>query len=368
MVSSFVFCCLSLCSAVNALYIGRHIGTQEMKGKPSWAQRALKGNVCNTPHVKSGDKFVKRIPSWASRSGAHSVTSPPKTAVTSPPKQKRAWSMNDLERKINATSLPEWWISAVLRAAPAAMTLSLLYGVEFFSGEGQLAAACCFLIGAFGSYDIKHGPSHDLLKESGLHNAIVLLLRVSAGGYAHFGTPCKSWIVLSRSWTRRSILRPQGPKLSSVSPARARYLKMHNEIATRSVLLIKTARALGIWFTLEQPVSSLLFGFCPEILVGCKSAAFGMGQFGGDSPKPLKLVGTAPWLHTFRQVYLLRTSRMKSIPLKRLTHKEGKSFTGKQSQLVDSAGYTKCFGHCIALCVLGLNAEDVYRRLQCLDV
>eukprot|EP00973_Karenia_brevis_P020530 2818894-Karenia_brevis.AAC.1 len=89
-----------------------------------------------------------------------------------------------------------------------------------------------------------------------------------------------------------------------------------------------------------------------------------MGHFGGESPKPLMLKGTASWLGVFRQVYLLRKTRLNNCTKKRLTYRTAKGhFTGKQSELEGSAGYTKCFGRCVALCSLKLDAEHVYNAL-----
>eukprot|EP00973_Karenia_brevis_P089021 12346149-Karenia_brevis.AAC.1 len=225
-----------------------------MKGVPSWANRARA--------KLSLSKRAAARPSWATRAATvkKRPASKGEPADEAQPKH-RAWTEHELASKLHVTTLPAWWVTLVLACATLAAQQTILHGVEFFSGEGELTAAFCLLVGPFACYDIKHGRLHDILEDDGLRSAVVLLLRVASGGYVHFGTPCKSWVTLSRSWTQRSLLRPAGPPASKLKPAQAKYLESHNRIATYTAYLIKTARALGIEFTIEQPTSSLLFSF-----------------------------------------------------------------------------------------------------------
>ena len=129
---------------------------------------------------------------------------------------------------------------------------------------------------------------------------------------------------------------------------------------------MKLASLLGHTVTLEQPVSSLLFSFGPMVaaLKDGISAPFHMGAFGGESPKPLKLVGTAAWLTVFRAVYLARKNAAAK-PGGRLTKRSaGGHFTGKKAELEESSGYTRFFVVCMALCHLGWSADAICAELS----
>ena len=68
----------------------------------------------------------------------------------------------------------------------------------------ELSKAFLEFVGPFSSYDINMGNDYDVTLKAGQIFAIRLLLQVARGGYLHFGTPCKSWVVLSRSYTERT--------------------------------------------------------------------------------------------------------------------------------------------------------------------
>ena len=75
-------------------------------------------------------------------------------------------------------------------------------------------------------------------------------------------------------------------------------------------------------------------------------------------------MGTPPWLHVFREVYLLR-KKSSTAPTKRLTKRsKNGQFTGNQKELNESSGYTRSFGVCMALCCKGLSAQSIVLELQ----
>ena len=79
-------------------------------------------------------------------------------------------------------------------------------------------------------------------------------------------------------------------------------------------------------------MSSLLFSYEARRSALADGAAkaihFQMAAFNGDSPKPLILKGSPPYLKTFAEVAKARLKHAKK-PTHRLVRKGGKSFTGK---------------------------------------
>eukprot|EP00969_Alexandrium_andersonii_P231588 10227154-Alexandrium_andersonii.AAC.1 len=106
---------------------------------------------------------------------------------------------------------------------------------------------------------------NDVLTMHGLKRIALWMLRIGKNGYVHLGTPCKSWVALSRSWSQRSCIAPQGPSPSRVSDEQWSYLREHNSIGHITAHVVRTAHALGLVYTIEQPVSSLLFSFDPVL-------------------------------------------------------------------------------------------------------
>ena len=202
---------------------------------------------------------------------------------------------------------------------------------------------------------------------AGLERLAVWILRIGRHGYVHLGTPCKSWIALSRAWSKRSMMAPQGPGRNRTNPKQWAYLQEHNAIGHITAYIVRTAHALDLSYTIEQPVSSLLFSFDPVLkalaATGFVTAAFTMGSFGGESPKPLLLKGSAPWLRTFREVALKRKAES-TPPTKRLTTTTSSGFTGQKGDLDASSGYTCAFGVAVALACLGLGPDEVCAKLK----
>ena len=190
----------------------------------------------------------------------------------------------------------------------------------------------------------------------------------SPGGLVWMGTPCQSWIVLSRSWTQRTSYRPEGPTTFR-SSQQQKYLQRHNALAELTALIITTATALSIVYTIEQPASSLLFSYDAVKkalqLTKAKRISMWMARLAGESPKPLVLCGTGSFLDTFQEVNDQRKHCGKCAK-RRLTEKSNGSFTGKARALKQSSGYTRCMGVAVALSYNGTPANQVLRELSSL--
>ena len=150
-------------------------------------------------------------------------------------------------------------------------------------------------------------------------------------------------------------MAPAGPPRRHRSKHLDEYLATHNRLADLTSFLIRMAIALGHRYTVEQPVSSLLFSYSPIACVAhnADSVSFCMGYFAGNTLKPLRIVGTASWLHVFRDVYL-RRKKTCAKPTEKLARTDKSGFTGIKRKLDESSAYTAVFGRCVALCHQGL--------------
>lgn len=180
------------------------------------------------------------------------------------------------------------------------------------------------------------------------------------------GTPCQSWVVLSRSWTQRTLQQPEGPSIFR-SQRQREYLERHNALGELTALIILTATALSIAYTIEQPASSLLFSYRAVKnaleLTKATRVSMWMARLAGESPKPLILHGTGSFLDTFQDVNDRRKQCGKGAN-RRLTHKVNGQFTGQAHALKASSGYTRCMGVAVALSYVGLSSSQVLKELS----
>ena len=323
--------------------------------KPSWASHSKASGSSKPAWVDR----ARRVPSRAKCINGVRKAAP----------LTKAWSnIADLRSKLHQAKIPSWFVVMVLRVA-ASVKGSLLYGVEAFSGKGELSSAFSQHVGAWEKFEIMDNAKHNLLLQSGFEILVGLMLRIGKGGLLWMGTPCKSWVIMSRSYTQRSLARPEGPPPHLCkTPKQAKYLQEHNTLADRTALLAQLAYALHIYYVVEQPQSSILFRYQPIAKVlketSASTVAFRMANFQGDSPKPLRLQGTGAWMQTFAEVNKYRQSLMLAIPSKRLVVSSSSGqFTGISKELQASSGYTRSMGTAIAFSYLGMTCADVRNAL-----
>eukprot|EP00969_Alexandrium_andersonii_P157857 6976441-Alexandrium_andersonii.AAC.1 len=135
--------------------------------------------------------------------------------------------------------------------------------MEVFSGTGELACAFSDVAGPFLTFEKLNSDAENIMTASGLNLLLQRLCRIQAKGVLWCGTPCKSWVILSRAWTRRSIHQPAGPSSAFTSPALRAYLDEHNYIATVTSYLLTSAWCMGLYYVVGQPQSLILFRFPP---------------------------------------------------------------------------------------------------------
>ena len=107
--------------------------------------------------------------------------------------------------------------------------------------------------------------------------------------------------------------------------------------------------ALGIYFVIEQPLSSILFSYRPvrEALqrAGACRVSFQLLVFGASSSKPLALHGTAPWLYTLE---IIAASLVKPTKRVKLSSSGPQGWTGNKLAMGISAEYTADFCKLVA--------------------
>ncbi len=118
--------------------------------------------------------------------------------------------------------------------------------------------------------------------------------RVMDKGVTLWAPPCHSWIFLSRGTYLRSANDPHGDLDSEEAQSQNRLVK-------RVCLLLRLATALGIFWLVEQPLSSLLCNLPEFMRLKMYRAFLWMRAYGGSCPKGTVIWGNAPWLHKLRR-------------------------------------------------------------------
>ena len=196
------------------------------------------------------------------------------------------------------------------------------------------------------------------------------LLRVTEGGLVWLGVPCQSWVCLSRSYTSRSSVQPQGPPPPFAGQRQREYLARHNKIAERVALVLQTCTLLRLQWVIGQPLSPLRLSYkaiAQEVRkVGVVSVCIRMDNLRGDSPKPLLLKGTARFLATLQEVSKLLSglAAPQRLVVEWTSAQGVKQFTGKKKALKKSSAYTFAFGAAVALAFRGLDAVSIHRGLR----
>ena len=143
--------------------------------------------------------------------------------------------------------------------------------------------------------DIDKGKDWDFVSTIGFLQAIKHTLRIMPSGVLHGGVPCSSFIFMSRGTSKRSRCWPAG---NTKEPTVA----LANTITSRFSLLILIALARSVWWTVEQPLSSLMAAYAPmrhamEVTASFLSLNYvstSMGMFGAFSVKPSQIWGSLP--------------------------------------------------------------------------
>ncbi|CAL1174247.1 unnamed protein product [Cladocopium goreaui] len=180
--------------------------------------------------------------------------------------------------------------------------------------------------------DVEYSRKMDLLTTFGFILAVNYVRHVVRAGVAWFAIPCSSWVFMSQGSTKRHVLRPKGStKMRSTSEG--------SRLARRLMYLMELCYRKGIFYVVEQPISSLLFQYGPMRKMlrrhgACRVTTW-LGAFNAQTLKPVVLWGTCPFLEKL----IAQPSKLKRMQIRRI-----KSFLGLETVrvYVDSSGRKRC--------------------------
>ena len=151
---------------------------------------------------------------------------------------------------------PMGWTKYLVRLVAAACAytpdLPMHTYVESFAGERAIAKGMV-LHGSRGkAFDSTYGPEHDFMKPVGFYMTLLAVLGIRVGGLFWGAPVCRSWVYISRSSTGRS----SDNVLGDLRNSRVRYA---NAMVSRLCFLLVLCIKRGVWWIIEQPLSSLMF-------------------------------------------------------------------------------------------------------------
>jgi hypothetical protein len=121
----------------------------------------------------------------------------------------------------------------------------------------------------------------------------MVLGRLRVHGCAWYAPPCNSWSFLCRKQSERSRDDPFGDDAKM-------FVQRGNNQVLRVTLACLIAWLLGLDFVIETSLSSLIpcVPYVQELLSLSDASRHvcWLGFFGAPSPKPIKLLTTAPWI------------------------------------------------------------------------
>ena len=136
--------------------------------------------------------------------------------------------------------------------------------------------------------DVRRGAGMDLNSPAGMALAVLLLLSIVQGGLIGGGSPCSSFVWISRGSTGRSKAEPEGDRSR-------RPVALANKLSQFVCILVRIAILRRVRFFIEQPASSLMMecrwwtAFFEELHGECKPVFLWMKSFGHAMAKPTKL-------------------------------------------------------------------------------
>ncbi len=172
-----------------------------------------------------------------------------------------------------------------------------LHFAEIFAGRAAVSRALANLGFQGRCMDRDYHEGHDIMKPMGLLLVLSTALELMPGGVFWCAPPCSTWVFMSRATTGRHILIEGDTLYPGVV--------MSNALVERLVLLLEILSLRGVYWIIEQPMSSLMWQY--PAMAGClrrhglAPVHLDMGAYGGRSLKPTHLVGTAPYIQDLRR-------------------------------------------------------------------
>jgi hypothetical protein len=237
------------------------------------------------------------------------------------------------------------WVAFFLSALQP-RSVPAIRGIDGFAGQKEIAKAFLDAKLPMVPFEMMDDPvTENCLSLEGQQYFLQTLVRTSLTpyGFCWLGPPCSWWVWVSRSVHQRSMTNPLG---NTTHPS----VGFHNVLAEFVANVIWTCAALGIFYVLEQPLSSILVHH-PQVkaaLQGTQARCIRIPlyKFGAATRKPLQLWGTAPWLTELRRI---ADSIHVPVPGTALcTVGNQGQVTGKKQDMTASAAYPVCFCKVVA--------------------
>ena len=248
-----------------------------------------------------------------------------------------------------------WWILWFL-AEFEHKPMPAIAGVDGFAGSKTMAKAFWEAGLPLIPFELMDDPvQQNCLSLEGQQFFLQTLVRASLTPYGicWLGPPCSWWVWVSRSVHQRSRNNPLG-NVSHPSVA------FHNQVAEFVANVVWTCAALGLFYVLEQPLSSVLVHH-PHVSAALRDTkavrvSFPLHKFGANTQKYLQLWGTAPWLPELRRVAGIVRGPVAHAVL--CTIGDRGQVTGKKDDMVASAAYPTTFCDVVAILHKGFLASQ----------
>ncbi|CAK0861834.1 unnamed protein product [Prorocentrum cordatum] len=164
--------------------------------------------------------------------------------------------------------------------------------VEYFAGVAAVCKAFASADHAVYAYEILKAPvMNDILSDIGFAEAVRVALNTAVAGCCVLGPACSSWVHLSMGSSGRRKWRPLGDQ-------KKLFVKKANLMVSRVILLVRILHSRGVFWVLEQPMSSLMVHhprFQEAIKdLGIHSVRIYMGNFGAKTEKGTTLYSNCP--------------------------------------------------------------------------
>ena len=243
---------------------------------------------------------------------------------------------------------PEWTaiVTEVLDEV-LQMKMSSLGANDIFAGTKNMQAKWKEKGIPCSKFELDDDPDENCLSPIGVKIFVRDTLRMVPNSISTMGPPCKFWIFLTLSHTKRTKDNVLGSPNSWMAVE-------GNKIAQFVAKGIRLVDAVSCYSLIEQPTNSLFF-LHPDVKqalldVGHNVAKFNMEKFGHESQKATQIHGTAPWIPKLHEIAKNRM-RDPTKPRKRLSVVDANgAVTGKKGALKSSAAYTDDFCNVVQEC------------------
>lgn len=225
---------------------------------------------------------------------------------------------------------------------------------EAFAGDHAWSRGMQFMGFEGRSFDMRFTPAHNFMRPAGFLALVATVMCMHKGAVLWLGTPCSTWVWMSRWSTGRSATCIIG----NVSSA---YIRAQNALISRVCYIIVLAMKRGVYWIIEQPMSSIMWShpLMERVLTRfgdqIDSVTADMGSWSLETLKPSVFKGTAPYLKQLgrranscdREVLKYRINKVET--MSSYIDKKGKKRSAGTAELKGTQSYSLNFGAAHAL-------------------